>query len=423
MHQASDEMVLADWARTMKRSVLRDMIAVVSRPGILSLAGGLPAPELFPVRDYAAVTAQVLASDPAVLQYRPPFQPLRAHIVELMAARGVPCREAQIFITSGAQQGLDVLARLLLNHGGQVILEETVYTGIQQVIAPFQPEILTVPTDLETGMDVEAVAAWLEQGARPAFIYTIPDAHNPLGVSLSQAKRERLVALARQYHVPILEDDPYGFLCYEEQATTPLRALDSEWVFYLGSFSKILAPALRVGWMVAPEALLPKLTVVKEASDLESSAFIQRTIAAYLDEGHLPAHLATLRREYGARRAAMLDALHRHFPREARWTEPTGGMFVWVELAPGTDTTALLQRALEEEQVAFIPGDAFAVGGARHAAHCLRLNFSNVTPERIEEGVRRLGRLFGSRTAALPVPLAQPGPKGATVQHHLARAV
>lgn len=419
MHHASDEMVLADWARTMKRSVLRDMITVVSRPGILSLAGGLPAPELFPAQDYAAATAQVLASDPTVLQYRPPFQPLRAHIVELMAARGVSCQESQIFITSGAQQGLDVLARLLLNHGGQVILEETVYTGIQQVIAPFQPEILTVPTDLETGMDVEAVAAWLEQGARPAFIYAIPDAHNPLGVSMSQAKRERLVALARQYHVPILEDDPYGFLCYEEVETTPLRSLEPDWVFYLGSFSKILAPALRVGWMVAPEALLPKLTVVKEASDLESSAFIQRTIAAYLDAGHMPAHLATLRREYGARRAAMLAALRRYFPREARWTVPTGGMFVWVELALGTDTTALLHRALEEEQVAFIPGDAFAVGGGRHAAHCLRLNFSNVTPERIEEGVRRLGRLLGSRTAARsPSESAD-----VTVRHHLAHAV
>jgi 2-aminoadipate transaminase len=394
------ELLLADWATTMKRSVLREMLAVVARPGILSFAGGLPAPELFPTAEYAQAAAQVLASDPSALQYGPPYAPLKAHIVHLMNERGVSCRENQIFVTSGAQQGLDVLARLFLNPGGQVILEERVYTGIQQVVAPLQPEILTVPTDLEAGMDVDAVAGYLANGARPAFIYVNSNAHNPLGVTLSQARRRQLVALANRYRVPILEDDPYGFLSYGRTAERPLAALDNHFVFYLGSFSKILAPALRLGWLVAPESLIAKLTVIKEASDLETSAFTQRVVSAYLDAGHLPQHIRALCHEYGRRRDAMLDALQRYFPAGARWTRPTGGMFIWVELPQGVDTAELLQMAVEQEQVAFIPGHAFcadkrplSAGEPCRAAHCLRLNFSNCSPARIEDGIQRLARV------------------------------
>ncbi len=387
---------LADWTGGMKRSVLRDMIALVARPDILSFAGGLPAPSLFPTAAYAQATAQVLANNPDALQYGPPFLPLKAHIVGLMEQRGVRCVPEQIFLTTGAQQALDVLVRLLLNPGGQVILEELVYPGIQQVVAPFSPTLLTVPTSLESGMEVAGVEAHLTSGARPAFIYCIPDAHNPLGVSMSQAKRARLVELAQRFQVPLIEDDPYGLLCYDEPAPPPLRALDEQWVFYVGSFSKILAPALRMGWIVAPEALIPKLTVVKEASDLETSALTQRTIAAFLDAGHLPEHLLTLRQAYGKRRDTMLRALRAHFPREARWSEPAGGMFIWVELPGAVDTRALLRRAVEAEHVAFIPGPAFAVNEPTRAAPCLRLNFSNATDAQIEEGIARLGRVLRS---------------------------
>jgi 2-aminoadipate transaminase len=389
---------LADWAEGMKRSVLREMIAVVSRPGILSFAGGLPAPELFPTTAYAQAAAQVLANDPAVLQYAPPFASLKRHIVRLMARRGVVCAEEQVFLTTGAQQGLDILTRLLVNPGGQVVLEELVYTGIQQALAPLCPDILTVPTDLETGMDVDALENLLAQGARPAYLYAIPQGHNPLGVSLSAAKRERLIQLAHEYHLPILEDDPYGFLSYDGDAPPPLKGMDGRWVFYLGSFSKILAPALRLGWIVAPEALISRLTVVKEANDLESSAFTQRAVAAFLDAGHLPGHIETLRQEYGRRRNLMLAAIEQHFPVEARWTRPSSGMFIWVELPAGTDTAELLNRAIAQEQVAFIPGHAFAVHQsgpqAAHARRCLRLNFSNCHPDKIEDGIARLGRVI-----------------------------
>lgn len=391
-------MQLADWTNSVSRSVLRQMIAVVSQPGVLSFAGGLPAPELFPTVDYARAMADVLAGDPRVLQYGPPLDSLKRHIVSLMAQRGVTCEPEQVFITTGAQQGLDVLSRLLLNAGGDVILEEIVYTGVQQAVFPRQPHILSVPTDLASGIDVDAVEAWLANGARPAFIYVIPDAHNPLGVSVSPAKRQALVDLALRWGVPIVEDDPYGFLSYDNGNAPPLRALNDEWVFYLGSFSKILAPALRLGWMIAPPALMPKLTVIKEASDLESSALTQRAVSAYLDAGKLPAHLAQLRMAYGRRRDAMLGALQRSFPPAARWTRPRGGMFIWVELPPEIDTVALLETAVAGERVAFIPGTAFAVPGSdiamRRARHSLRLSFATATVEQIEDGIQRLGKVI-----------------------------
>ncbi|MDX1687621.1 MAG: PLP-dependent aminotransferase family protein [Candidatus Promineifilaceae bacterium] len=386
------EIALADWARTMERSVLRQMIGVVSRPGILSFAGGLPAPEYFPREAYAAALARVLAEDENALQYRPPFAPLRRHVVDLMGERGVACTPEQVFITTGAQQALDVLTRLLLNPGGQVMLEEIVYTGIQQAVAPFRPEILPVPTDLETGIDVDAVEGLLAAGARPAFLYVIPEAQNPLGVSITPEKRRRLVAVARANRLPIVEDDPYGFLAYDGEAAPPLKALEPDWVFYVGSFSKLVAPALRLGWMVAPEALVPRLTVVKEAGDLETSALTQRAVSAFLDDGHLPDHLDLLRRVYGRRRDAMLEALNRTFPAGVRWTTPAAGMFVWVELPSHLDTMELLQAAIEEEQVAFIPGRAFSLPGLS-AGHCLRLCFANADVPAIEDGIERLARV------------------------------
>lgn len=389
------EMRLADWTQTMQRSVLRQMLAVVSRPGILSFAGGLPAPDLFPTADYSAALTRVLATDRGALQYGPPFAPLKRHIVDLMAQRGVQCTEEQIFLTTGAQQALDVLTRLLLDIGGQVMMEEIVYTGIRQVVAPRQAEILTVGTDLETGIELNDVVEYLESGARPAYLYVIPDAHNPLGVSLSEAKRYRLAEIAAEYNLPVIEDDPYGFLSYDGRCLPPLRAANDSHVFYVGSFSKIMAPALRLGWLIAPEVLTPKLTVIKEAADLESSALTQRAVSAYLDAGHLPAHLEKLQAEYRTRRDTMLAAMARHFPPGVTWTNPRAGMFIWVTLPEYLDTAALLTTAVEKEQVAFIPGHAFAHPGIA-AHHHLRLNFSNCCLSDIEEGIARLGRILES---------------------------
>ncbi|HSH02890.1 MAG TPA: PLP-dependent aminotransferase family protein [Anaerolineae bacterium] len=389
----NNEPQFADWTYSMERSVLRQMIAVVAQPGILSFAGGLPDPKLFPSANYSQALSHTLATDPKALQYMPPSPILKQHIVDLMAQRGVTCTPDEIFITTGAQQGLDVLTRMFLNPGGQVLMENIIYTGAQQVTSPFQPEILTVNTDLNTGMDVDAVADLLAAGHRPAYIYVIPEAHNPLGVSLSQPKRQQLIHLARQYQIPIIEDDPYCFLSYDKPAPPPIRSLDDDWVFYLGSFSKIMAPALRLGWMVAPAHLINKLTVAKEMSDLESSALTQRAVAHYLSAGHLAPHLDQVRAAYGQRRDLMLQALTDYFPTSARWTQPHAGMFIWVELPPHINTKDLLQQSIDQEKVAFIPGYAFAVD-KKSGTNCLRLNYSNCDPDLITDGIARLANVI-----------------------------
>jgi 2-aminoadipate transaminase len=290
---------------------------------------------------------------------------------------------------------MSLLARLLLDEGRQVVMEAAVYDGIRTAVQPFRPEILTVPSDAD-GLDVDALEALLRGGARPAFVYVIPEGHNPLGVSLGLERRLRLVELARRYEVPLVEDDAYGFLSYDGDPWPALRALDAEWVLYVGSFSKILAPGLRVGWTIVPDALVPTLSTLKHGSDLDVTTLSQRCLSAFLDTGALPAHLARLRSEYRTRRDAMLSALGRHFPPTARWSSPAGGMFVWVRLAAGTDTVELLRRAVAIEQVAFVPGAAFCVHEPGEAAHCMRLCFSCTPVEKIEEGVARLGRLLAS---------------------------
>lgn len=386
------EPVLARWTKGTGRSALQEMMSAANRPDVVSLALGLPAAELFPAEEIATAAASVLRREPFALQYGFPCQPLKAHVVALMAGRGVRCREEQIFLTSGAQQGLSLLTRLLLNQGGAVLCEEIIYTGFQQAIEPYEPAILTVPTAPDTGIDVDAVADLLKR-TRPAFIYIIADGHNPLAVSLSREKRRRLVELASRHGVPIIEDDPYGFINYEDgEGEPPLRALDESWVFYVGTFSKILAPALRTGWLVVPEELIQPLSIIKEASDLNIVTLNQRAISAYLDAGHLTAHTERLRRVYGERRRVMLDALEQHFPHGSRWREPSSGLFVWVELPAPLDMRALLRMAIETEGVAFIPGQAFAVNQTNEPSSSMRLNFSNSNPAQIRDAITRLAR-------------------------------
>src|SRR5678816_3347121 len=230
---------LAGWARGLKQSALQQMLVATARPGIISFALGMPAVELFPTKALAEAAERVLSVNTGALQYSPPLQSLKQHVRELMKWRGVDCREEQIFLTAGAQQGMSLLSRLLLEPGGSVVTEELIYSGFQQVLEPFQPHVLTVSTDAETGMDVDAVEQCLRGGVRPSFIYSITDGHNPLSVRLHPSKRARLVELAEQYRVPVIEDDAYGFLCYENPLP-PLRALSERWVYYVGSFSNCL---------------------------------------------------------------------------------------------------------------------------------------------------------------------------------------
>lgn len=388
----NEEVTLAGWTQSVKQSALRDLLAVASRPDIISFALGMPALEMFPVDEYAGATERVLRSHGNGLQYGLPLLSLKRHIVDLMARRGVSCREEQVFLTTGAQHAMSLVAHLLLNPGGQVLLEEVIYDGIQMVIKPFEPDVLQVSTDRRTGIDLDAVEALLDGGATPAFIYAIPDGHNPLGINMSLEKRRRLVELARRYRVPVVEDDAYGFLTYEEETLPPMRAFDKEWVFYIGTFSKILAPSLRVGWIVVSEALTPTLSIIKHSSDLDVCSFTQRAISAFLDTGVMPAYLDTLRSAYARRCEVMLQAMERHFPSSVQWQKPEGGMFVWAGLPEGANALELLRLALETEKTAFIPGNAFCLPSNPCATNWMRLNFSHCPVEQLEEGIARLGR-------------------------------
>lgn len=382
-----------EWLRGRGRSALRRMVERVSKPGVLSLAGGLPAPELFPTAAYADALRRVLERDPRALQYGASFDPLRERLAILLAERGIACEPGDILLTNGAQQALGIAAALLLTPGAPIVFEESVYTGALEAVASYTPRILTVGADRRTGMDVEAVEALLVSGERPAFIYAIPEAHNPTGATLSAGKRERLAELAERFHVPLVEDDAYGLLVYDGEPARPIKALAPDWTLYVGSFSKIVAPALRLGYLVVPPTLRQAAQLVKESADLECSALTQRALASMLEDGFLPGHLARLREAYRERRDAMLEALAAEFPAGARYSRPRGGFFVWVELPGDVDTDALLDRALSEEGVAFVPGTAFAADG-RSGRRALRLSFASQTPETIREGVRRLGGLL-----------------------------
>lgn len=397
--EAPGEIRLARSARNLGASGLREVMNLASRPGVLSFAVGLPATELFPREALAEATERAMRTNPAALQYTLPLRELKEQIVEIMALRGVRCRPEQVFLTAGAQQAIDLLIHLLLDHGGQVMIEDTIYDGIRQAVRRFEPRLLAIPTHGTTGIDVDAVAAALAGEAHPAFLYLIPEGHNPLGVSLPPWSRERLIELAREYRFPLIEDDAYGLLGAKESTPPALRAVEEDWVLYVGSFSKILAPGLRAGWTVVPESLIPRLSTLKHASDIDAPSLGHHAVAAYLATGQLPAHLETLRTEYSLRRDAMLEALARHMPFGVRWNRPAGGFYIWVELPRALDATAVLRVAAESEQVAFTPGEAFAAAEGAPLRHCLRLSFGNCSPERIEEGVRRLGRVLGPLVA------------------------
>ncbi|MEW6737008.1 MAG: PLP-dependent aminotransferase family protein [Acidobacteriota bacterium] len=384
---------IADWLRNAERHTMQQMLSMDGSPDIISFALGLPAPDSFPNQAYAEAVSHLLARDRVAFQLTPPFQPLKRHIVEMMKERGIDCTEEQVFLISGAQQGLDLVARMFLNQGTQVILEEASYTGFHKAIEPFQPEILTVPVDPQTGIDLDAVETLLLDGARPAFIYTMSDGHNPLGISMPRENRVRLVELARQYHIPIIEDDAYGFIYYQETPNPPLRALEDKWVLYIGSFSKILGPSLRTGWMIVPSELTSKLAVIKSLIDIDCATFTQRAISAFIDLGYLKSQLTYVRQDYCERCDIMIEALKKYFPPQARWHKPNSGVFIWVELPEQVDTMKLLKAAVEQEKVAFVPGSAFSINAQACLSNSLRLNFTNCRRDKIEDGIARLAKV------------------------------
>lgn len=389
------------FARRMSRigiSAVREILKVTERPEIISFAGGLPAPELFPVTEIAAAHADVFAeSGRAALQYSTTegWLPLRQWIAARMRAAGMQADASQVLITSGSQQGIDLVAKLFLEAGDRVIVENPSYLAALQVFSSYEAEFVTVESD-DDGMQVEALERAVVE-SKPKLLYLVADFHNPKGTSLSLARRQKLVDIARRHRLPILEDNPYGELRYRGEPLPSIASLDRDGlVIYLSTFSKTLSPGMRIGWAVASEEVFQQLVVAKQAADLHTSTIEQRAVAKLLETFDYDGHLATLCNVYGERCQTMMAALERHFPAEVRWTSPEGGLFLWVELPENVSGAALLQAALAEG-VACVPGAPFFATAARQ--NFVRLNFSNSTPARIEEGIERLGRVLktGSR--------------------------
>ncbi len=402
----------------VRSSAVRDLFAAASRPDVISLSGGMPDVRRVPHDAVVRATREALRHEgPAALQYGPSEgrHQLRELICGLMAESGTRLGVDDLIVTAGAQQGLDLLAKVFLDPGDTVICEGPTYVGALQAFSAYQPSVVCVPMDSE-GMRVDALEDELRRlGPRGAkFIYTIPNFQNPAGVTLSPPRRRRLLELAREYDIPVIEDDPYGRLRYEGGHILPLRALDPD-VIHLGTFSKIFAPGLRLGWMVAPRPILAKVLLAKQAADLCGSAFAQVVAERYMTGTGWRHVLTDLTETYGIRRDAMLGALGEHLSRDVAWTHPEGGFFVWVTLPAHVDTSALLAEAVEHG-VTFVPGGAFYPYA--RGANCMRLAFCYESPERIVEGVRRLAEvledkleLYRAFVAAGAVPTA-PFPAG-----------
>ncbi len=387
----------------LKPSAIREILKVTGSPDVISFAGGLPAPELFPIAETARAAQSLLAEDgPASLQYdiTEGYLPLRqwvcAHLEETVGLQVTPDR---ILITSGSQQGLDLLAKVFLDPGDLVLVENPSYLGALQAFQAYEAVPVGIESD-EQGLRPEALRAFLKTSPRkPKLLYLIPNFQNPTGRSTPAARRAEIVAIAAHFGLPVIEDDPYGRLRFSGQPAPALGAFPEarQWV-YLGTSSKILTPGLRVAWVVvSDDEIYSKLVAAKQAADLHTSAFTQRLVWRTLREpGLLSAHIATLCKVYGRRRDVMLDALARHLPAGCTWTKPDGGLFLWATLPESIDTLELLKHAAAQK-VAFVPGAPFWVDSP--VKNTLRLNFSNASEARIEEGMTRLGAVIRAQLA------------------------
>lgn len=383
-------------------SIIRDLLHLTERPSVISFGGGLPAPECFPAEELQAASEKMLVEKPLdALQYGPTegYRPLRELVARYMQQRSMTVSFEQVLITSGSQQALDLLGRLLIDAGSTVLVEDPTYLGALQSWRPHNPQFVTVPVD-EQGIDVAALERLLaaeNERLRPRFLYTMPSFQNPTGVTLTPERRRALVQLAARYQLPIIEDDAYGELYYTGSYNTPLAAYDMELhgelrhVVYISTFSKLLSPGMRTAWTIAPTGLLGKIAHIKQGIDLHTNSLSQAIVYAACADGLLERHVPGVRDIYRERRDTMLAALAEHMPGGVRWTVPTGGMFIWLTLPPQFDSLALLHKALEYD-VAFVPGTCFYANGG--GENTIRLNFSGPSPAQIIEGIGRLGRMF-----------------------------
>jgi 2-aminoadipate transaminase len=406
--------LFAERTGAMRSSAMRDLMAITARPEVISLAGGLPDTSTFPPASFAAQMTQIAPESAAeALQYGPTegFEETKDCIVEVMGAEGMLPDPGDLIVTSGGQQAIDLICKTLVDPGDPVICEAPTYPGAVPVFCSYQAEVIQIECDTD-GMKIDELEAVLDrlagEGRRPKFIYSVPTFQNPAGVTLSLPRRRRLVELARRHEMLIAEDNPYGLLRYEGEPLPPLYQLDGgDYVIYIGTLSKILSPGIRLGWAAAPPPVMEKIVLGKQAADLCTSTLTQYFVREYFAEGRWRDYVESLVEHYRGRRDAMLDALRRHFPPQADWTHPGGGLFVWATLPDYIDTTDLLAKALRRN-VAFVPGQAAYVDG--RGASSMRLNFSASDPEEIDEGIRRIGEVVWEQVGLYETLTGQPTP-------------
>lgn len=391
------ESLVSQWtfagrALELESSIIRDILKVTSQPEIISFAGGLPAPELFPIEGLRKACQKVLEEvGPPALQYSltTGVPPLRRYLAERVSKQGFEVEESNIQVTAGSQQGLDLVGRLFVEPGSVVITEIPTYLGAIQAFNFYGAKYVSVPMD-ENGVLVEELEDRVKK-SKPRIIYIVPNFQNPSGITLSEERRHQLVEIAKRYEVPIIEDNPYGELRYAGKDVPSIQSIGGDYVIQLQTFSKIISPGLRIGWISASREIMALVERVKQATDLHTNTFCQYVITEFAKDGALDRHIEELKVAYSERRQVMLNAMEAHFPEEVNWTKPEGGLFLWVELPRGMNSAQLLDKAVERK-VAYVPGSPFYA--QTKGENTLRLNFSNASPEKIVEGIRRLGQVF-----------------------------
>lgn len=380
----------------MKGSAIRELLKLTEQPDIISFAGGLPAPELFPLKEMEKVCCNVLQEDgKAAMQYSATdgYLPLREKIAKRMIKLGLTVEAKDVLITSGSQQGLEFSGKIFINEGDVIILESPSYLGALSAFRAYQPKFVEVPMD-EDGMIIEELEKALAANPNAKFIYTIPDFQNPTGRTLNLERRKRLMELATKYEIPVVEDNPYGELRFEGQILPSLKCFDPKnLVIHLGTFSKIFAPGLRLGWVIAAPEILNKYNVVKQGADLQCSSFAQREVNKFMDMFDIEAHIEIIKKVYKSRKNLMIETMNKEFPKSTTYTNPDGGLFAWATFPKEIDAAELLKKALEQK-VAFVPGEPFYPNGG-NKNHC-RLNYSGMPEDKIVEGITRLAKVLKS---------------------------
>lgn len=384
---------IAQRMQSLSGSAIREILKLTAQPGIISFAGGNPAPGTFPVAELQKAAVEAFTETGAqVLQYGTTegHVPLREWVSQWLNKKGIQSTIDNILITSGSQQGIDLVSKTFLDKGDAIILENPTFLGATQTFRTYEPNLIPVNCDAD-GMIIEELEKAIQEH-KPKLIYTIPTFQNPGGTTMSLERRKKLVELAARYNIYVIEDDPYGCLRYTGEELPTLKSLDkAEKVIYLGSSSKIVAPGLRIGWAIAEPEVLRKMIIGKQAADVHTSNLTQQILYNYLKHDVLDDHITHIIKEYKVKCQAMLDALAKYFPKEATWNAPAGGLFIWVSLPEDVNATKVLEEAVKEK-VAFVPGFPFYVDGGQQ--NTLRLNFSNASLEDIEVGVQKLGAVI-----------------------------